>query len=148
MNEKWKTVLKIAVGAGALYFSRCVYNAKKFSASCDINEDSLDHTLLFGSDDLDLGKGPMKDLKLGAYFGYLRADASRLEPKQRAYDFTVSVNNATLELIVPRESAVMITGSNIIGSVLDLVPQREEVPDTIIAIHADILFGTLVVSPG
>lgn len=146
---KLKKVLKKLGEAGliciAALFARTLYKAKQFKVSCDINQNALDTVSIMDVKSVTFAEQKMKDFKLGAFLGILNCDISDLNFEQREYDLTLEIEQGKITLIIPETVGLNITSLQSTFSIIDERPIIKDHYEKILAVHADIHFGILVI---
>lgn len=146
---KLKKVLKKLGEIGLIcvtaLFARTLYKAKQFKVSCDINQNALDTVSIMDLKSVTLTDQKMKDFKLGAFLGILNCDITGMVFEQREYDLTIEIEQGKIELTIPESIGLNITSLQSTFSIIDERTVIRNSYEKILAVHADIHFGILVI---
>ncbi len=118
--------------------------SKKFSKSLDMEEDSFDYDVAFGSDRVSIDLPVMQEGDIDVSFGDYTVDLRGVETVAKNCQLDVDASFGELTILVPRRFAVSIHQDTSFSGI-SVKGQPCEAPEGTIYMDADVSFGSLVI---
>ncbi|MDO4289138.1 MAG: hypothetical protein Q4C55_08105 [Eubacterium sp.] len=132
-----------ALGLGAAYLTWVYKKGKNFLSSIDQIPDTLDRAVLCKTVSVTYPHPVMKDLKLGAFLGHLKADFSNFTFEQDQYDLDITVLHGSIDVTLPKNVRLNITSSGCQSSIYNETHGPEGDDTVLISVYANVRHGSL-----
>lgn len=111
-----------------------VKRALDFKKTLNKNLKSLDEFVLMGGINKEVSKKPMQDLKIGAFYGGIYLDLSKVETYDKEYHLEIRSRCGGIYLIVPENVEVNFVDSTIMGGIeTDISSNKKTITFNILA---------------
>lgn len=140
-----KLIKKTFLAATAVSVSCLGYTLKKgfdFNESIEKTSDTLDICNIGKKISITYPASPMKDLKIGSFFGTATIDLTHLSFEEIQYDLDLDIRASTLCMIIPENVLLNVTGRCIAGRVYNEVADPEQ-PVCTLSVYAKVYKGAL-----
>ncbi len=143
-DHKLLTFSALALGAGAAYFAAIYKKGKNFLNSIGQSPDTLDRAVLCKSTTVSYPLPIMKDQKIGAFMGHLKADFSDFLFEQKQYDLDIKIIHGSVHITVPSNVKLNITSRGCLNSIFnDTHCHVSDDEAVLLSVFADIKHGSL-----
>lgn len=132
-----------ALGLGAAYLAHIYRKGKNFLDSIDQVPDTLDRAVLCKTATVTYPVPVMKDMKIGAFLGHLKADLSDFTFPEGQYDLDITIAHGSVNIILPKNVRLNITSSGRLDSIYNEAQCTEAEGTVLISVYAKISHGTL-----
>lgn len=133
----------VSAGCCAFRLARLYKEAKAFEKDLDRGDDSLDDMVLFSCKKKNGKDQPMKDLKLGVFYGAMEADLSQVVADEKDYRMDLNVRTGGLNVIVPDNFKLNLVDRCRFGGIANHTVSPTSKDAVSLSVRADVKFGAL-----